>query len=168
VSLARSGEEEAGRWGRRIAAAIYWVGIAYIVVVGFRSIIPAVFWPGSGDPSPPTSTAPASAEWCRYELEQLKTTLVDRAVAHIRAEDSRTRAEADRRTFFSAWDRRWGIAGARCDSPALGTLERLRYQIETTLYRFDRQEGALLERLHAQLDAPQTLGHGQLRKPDAP
>ena len=42
-------KKQRGRLGRGLAIAVYSVALGYLVIVGFASVIPQVFWPESDD-----------------------------------------------------------------------------------------------------------------------
>lgn len=153
--LTQTADDDAARRGRRAATTLYWLAIGFIVVVGFRSIVPAVFWPGGYDAS--VDQAAMGAVACKQEIERLRSELVVHTTTHIalvdRLGDESASAARESGDFFGAWDRDWAALSRGCDQEAIGTLERLRYQLQTTLQRYDRQEGRLLERMHRQLDA---------------
>lgn len=109
-----------------------------MVVVGFYSVMSQVFWPEL----PATARASAQLD-CSAELEDLRVELLDNAAKHIGAGGTTPIAP-----WLTAWDRRALAATTRCDHPAVRPLETLRYRIETTLHRFDREEARLSDRVH--------------------
>jgi hypothetical protein len=128
----------AGRIGRRVAIGIYLVGISYMVVVGMHSVVRQVFWPEL----PASAQAPAELD-CEGELEALRVDLLKRAADHVESG-----GEGPLGPWLEAWDQRALLVSARCDHPAMHPLESLRYRIETTLRRFDREEARLSDRVH--------------------
>ena len=44
-----SRKEQRSGLGRRLAIGIYSIALAYLVIVGFASVIPQVFWPAHDD-----------------------------------------------------------------------------------------------------------------------
>lgn len=129
----------AGRLGRRIALGVYWVGLLYMLVVGFATVLPRVFFP--------TSTVPDPGGSCVDELSALQTSML--------AEDEHSigRAEvADIQSFFDNWDATFVALYDRCgDAPAYVEVERLRYRYEATLRRFAREDRVLIDRAEAAL-----------------
>lgn len=129
----------AGRLGRRIALGVYWVGLIYMLVVGFATVLPSVFFP--------TSTASDPGGSCRDELSTLQTSML--------AEGERTigRAEAaDIQSFFDNWDATFVALYDRCsEAPAYVEVERLRYRYEATLRRFAREDRVLIDRAETAL-----------------
>ncbi len=130
----------AGRIGRRVALGIYFVGITYMVVVGMHSVVRQVFWPEL-----PAAAAQAPADLdCEAELEALRVDLLTHAAAHVERGGG-----AALEPWLGAWDERALVASTRCTNhPATHPLESLRYRIETTLRRFDREEARLSDRVH--------------------
>ncbi len=136
VDGAEGKARRAGAIGRRIALGIYFVGITYMVIVGFHSVVRQVFWPEV----PASAQAPTD---CAAELEALRKDLLTHAAAHVESGGA-----AALEPWLEAWDRRARVASARCTHPAVHPLESLRYRIETTLRRFDREEARLSDRVH--------------------
>ena len=60
-------KEQRGGLGRRLAIGIYSIALAYLVIVGFASVIPQVFWPASDDYD--MMCASALAESTRPEID---------------------------------------------------------------------------------------------------
>lgn len=129
----------AGRLGRRIALGVYWVGLLYMLVVGFATVLPRVFFPKSTTPDPGGS--------CQDELSTLQNSLL------AEGERSIGRAEAtDIQTYFDNWDATFIALYDRCsDAPAYAEVERLRYRYEATLRRFAREDRVLIDRAEAAL-----------------
>jgi hypothetical protein len=143
--------KRAGRLGRRIAIGIYLTAVAYMVVVGFNSVIRQVFFPPQ--PAAAQALAPLGPAACAAELETLRQALLDGASAHI-IESGAEPAEG----WLSAWDQRFQLVTSRCpessrEGDATALLQRLRYRIETTLSRFDREEARLSVRVRELLRA---------------
>ncbi|MBX3272146.1 MAG: hypothetical protein KF729_17910 [Sandaracinaceae bacterium] len=111
-------------------------GILYLIGVGFYSVIPRVF-------SPPASELPASVT-CARGVETLRVELLDRA-----AERVRTGGEADPsalRRWLRDWDGRYHALAPRCgagEQARWALLGRLRYRLQGTLERYDREDGEL-------------------------
>lgn len=128
----------AGRLGRRIALGVYWVGLIYMLVVGFATVLPRVFFP--------TSAVPDPGGRCIDELSTLQTSML--------AEDEQLgRADATEiQSFFDDWDATFVALYDRCgDAPAYVEVERLRYRYEATLRRFAREDRVLIDRAEAAL-----------------
>lgn len=135
---AARGHERAGRIGRRIAMAIYWVGMVYISIVAFSSVIPQVFWPSVTDALPESTS-------CRSAVQTLEDELLEYS-AHL----VRTGASAGGlppQAFFASFDERMRALSSRCDDPEVDTLERLRHRIERTLRRYELDEAELIRAL---------------------
>ena len=142
---------------RRIAIALYLAVLAYAVVVGFTSVIPQVFSPSASNlpavPAPPAGTPGVAAltelgdsRDCDAGLATLHASLWEASGASV-ADGVRPGA-----AYFRAWDDAARDLLRHCEGqPATGALLRLRYRLETTWDRFDRDEGALRRRLDALL-----------------
>ncbi len=138
--------KRAGRLGRRIAIGIYLTATAYMVVVGFNSVIRQVFFPPL--PAAAQALGPLGPEACASELDALRQTLLTSASEHV-AEGGAEPIDP----WLAAWDHRYRMVSSRCPdssrtSDAAALLQRLRYRIETTLRRFDREEARLSVRVH--------------------
>ncbi|MFT5356567.1 MAG: hypothetical protein ACI9KE_003792 [Polyangiales bacterium] len=129
----------AGRLGRRIALGVYWVGLLYVLVVGFATVLPRVFFPAT------TVADPGGA--CLDELSTLQSSML------AEGERSIGRAEAaDIQTFFDNWDATFVALYDRCsDVPAYVEVERLRYRYQATLRRFAREDRVLIDRAETAL-----------------
>lgn len=130
----------AGRLGRRIALGVYWVGLIYMLVVGFATVLPRVFFP--------TSPVPDPGGACLDELSTLQTSMLAEGEQSIIG-----RAEAtDIQSFFDNWDATFVALYDRCgDAPAYVEVERLRYRYEATLRRFAREDRVLIDRAETAL-----------------
>ena len=123
--------------GRRIALAIYLAFLVYIMVVGFSSVIPQVFWPRAHT----NATAPEGS--CEDNLAELRDDLRHEAGRYVAGE---TDALAG---YLRRWDDRYLLIQQRCDGvDAYTRLGILRHRVDTTLRQFGRVEG----RLFAELD----------------
>ncbi len=136
------GGVRAGRIGRRIALAVYWVFLIYIAIVGFYSVVPQVFWP----PRPLDETAQAVVEsGCEEGSNTLRTNLREVLQRHVGGEPNQFDA-------FERWDSIHLELTKRCAERAhdLHQLETLRYQVATTMRRFDREDGRAFAELRQQ------------------
>ncbi|MDH5492975.1 MAG: hypothetical protein OEY14_13555, partial [Myxococcales bacterium] len=138
-------ERSSMRAGRRIVLSIYWGAILYMAVVGFASVIPGVFWPPI--PSSTVSPTPSAADDaidCPDAISNLEREMLEGAGHHV------ARGGQDALPPYDRWEARLLALSARCpDHPSLNTLARLRYQLESSLERFAREEGELVQRLRA-------------------
>lgn len=127
------GDEKKGGLGRRLAIAIYSVALAYLVIVGFASVIPQVFWPQSDDSF--DLDCPDGLQQLEREVEQLRLAYLSRA---------ETDASAMRKTLQS-WDLRLNALAKRCDPDKVQLLNRYRHRVELTLQRYMREDAPLAE-----------------------
>ena len=130
-------EKRSGRrLGRRIATVVVVSGIAYLIGVGFFSVIPQIFYP-------PTASLPDDLT-CANVLGDLRGELLSRAGDHIERGGSESPGEL--RAWLDDWDRRHAGLDDRCDGSERERwerLDRLRRRLQGTLERFDREEGEL-------------------------
>jgi hypothetical protein len=143
--------KRAGQLGRRIAIGLYLVAVTYMVVVGFNSVIRQVFFPPL--PAEAQALSPLGPTECAAELESLRRALLDQASAHLASS-----GRAPAAPWLEDWDHRHRVLAHRCPATgpsgeALAVLQRLRYRIETTLRRFDREEARLSVRARELISA---------------
>ncbi len=123
----------AGRLGRNIATFAYLGGLLYIIAVGFATVVPQVFWP--------QGAAAAPSEDCRSALRTLQDELLAQGGQAFGGDEA---ADAD---FFHQWDGTFIALRDRCgDADGYQELERLRFRLESTLRRFEREDRKLIER----------------------
>jgi hypothetical protein len=123
--------EKRGRLGRRLAIGIYTVGLVYLVVVGFASVIPQVFWPkDDGDTTTPCDQALRSAH---QQIEEIRN-----AYLSGRKSDLKELQEG-----LKPWDERMASLRKRCDIETIQLLERYRHRVELNLRRYLREERGL-------------------------
>lgn len=129
-----------GRLGRRVALAVYAVGVTWVVGASFLSIPAQIFAPEGL-----RSEAP-----CPAQIRALGADLLDAATAAV---DPRQAGSPPEPAFWRAWDAR--LAGARATCPAqedtLAELRLFRYRLEGSLTRHERAAGPLARRLHGVL-----------------
>ncbi len=135
------GARRAGRLGRRVALTVWALAMSFMVVVGFMTVIPQVFF----EEPEGTDEQMAFAEGdCAETAETLTSMLLERGGEHV----AEVRPAGTLGPFFRRWDARYAAYQRHCGESATGTeLARLRYRIELTLRRFDREEGAIVRKL---------------------
>lgn len=134
-------KEQRGRLGRRLAIGIYSIALAYLVIVGFASVIPQVFWPEADD---------------SFDLECGDAMQVlYREVEQIRMEylSSNTRDRADLRRRLKPWDLRLNALRDRCDEEKVHLLDKYRHRVELNLQRHMREDVPLADRVVEALGA---------------
>ncbi|HJL15713.1 MAG TPA: hypothetical protein RMH99_08660 [Sandaracinaceae bacterium LLY-WYZ-13_1] len=144
---ARSSEESPGKdrgrsriIGRGIATALVVALLGYLIVVGFTSVVPQVFWPEG-------AAMPASVS-CTEGLRDLRGELLGRAGDRVASGGGDHEAL---RAWLAGWDRRHLGLEDRCEGEAHGAWEqlgRLRQRLQATLERFDADEGQLARDLN--------------------
>ncbi|MCB9596184.1 MAG: hypothetical protein H6719_25910 [Sandaracinaceae bacterium] len=116
-------------------------GILYLIGVGFYSVIPQLF-------SPETADLPADLT-CSEGVDELRDELMTHASTRITTGGEAD--PADLRSWLRGWDGRYHALEPRCSAGDLDRwtlLGRLRYRIQGTLERFDREDGELVRALH--------------------
>jgi len=136
-----------------VAIAIYSVALAYLVVVGFSSVIPQVFWPESDDAFDLDCTD--GLQLLADELEQLRLT-------YLSGEDT---DPARLRETLTDWDPRLNALAKRCDEERVELLRRYRYRVELNLQRYMREDAPLAERVRRSLDSKTTTSNNEPAEP---
>jgi len=139
-------KEQRGGLGRRLAIGIYSIALAYLVIVGFASVIPQVFWPASDDSF--DLDCEDGLLLLRHEVDQLR-------LAYLATNETDATAL---RSDLEAWDLRLNALAKRCDEDQVHLLNQYRYRVELGLERYMREEAPLANRVTEVLGAP----------PDAP
>lgn len=134
--------------GRRLVLAVWGCGIVYITIVAFTSIVPQALFPERGRAAQQPDAAAGSATDCDHRLRALYADLM----AHAADQTQNPSADASRdATFFGAWDREYNALTGQCDESLHANLGRLRHRIQTSLRRFEREEGRLARSLARRL-----------------
>ena len=135
--------------GRRLVLAVWGCGIVYITVVAFASIVPQALFPERSRAADPAAAgAPPSRAECEAQLRTLYADLM----AHAADQTQNPSADASRdAAFFGAWDREYNALTGQCDESLHANLGRLRHRIQTSLRRFEREEGRLARSLARRL-----------------
>jgi hypothetical protein len=134
-------KEERGGLGRRLAVGIYSIALAYLVIVGFASVIPQVFWP-EGDASFDLECADG-LQLLRHEVDELRL-----AYLSTHATD-----QSALRTSLEAWDLRLNELAKRCDEDLVHLLNQYRHRVELGLQRYIREDAPLANRVTKALGA---------------
>ena len=140
-----SGKEQRSGLGRRLAIGIYSIALAYLVIVGFASVIPQVFWPAHDD---------SFDLDCDDGLELLRKQIDELRLAYLSANET---DPTNLRRALTTWDLRLNALAQRCDKDRVHLLNRYRYRVELTLERFMREDAPLAKRVTQALEsAPPT------------
>lgn len=140
-------KEQRGGLGRQLAIGLYSVALVYLVVVGFASVIPQVFWPESDE---------SFDLECRDGLELLRHEVDELELAYIGANET---DPTPLRNALEAWDLRLNALAKRCDEEQVRLLARYRHRVELNLQRFMREDAPLANRVTESLGstpAPQS------------
>ena len=140
-----SRKEQRSGLGRRLAIGIYSIALAYLVIVGFASVIPQVFWPAHDD---------SFDLDCDDGLELLRKQIDELRLAYLSANET---DPTNLRRALTTWDLRLNALAQRCDKDRVHLLNRYRYRVELTLERFMREDAPLAKRVTQALEsAPPT------------
>ena len=127
--------EQRGRVGRIVVIAAYAVALGYLVIVGFASVIPQVFWPPrdeSFDMSCNEGLQVLHLDLDRLRIETMATNQVD---------------PAPLRDALKQWDLRINALRDRCDEHSVDLLDKYRYRVELNLQRYMREDAPLANRV---------------------
>lgn len=131
------GVERAGRIGRNVALGLYFLALAYLVVLGFWTTIAGVF-------AQPTAEERALVREgsCDSIRRELSRSLRDASARYVMDGD---RSENQR--FLLEFDHRFRGLRARCDDDATRELDTLRHRVEIQLLRFEHENAQSFDRL---------------------
>jgi hypothetical protein len=124
-------KEQRGGLGRRLAIAIYSIALAYLVIVGFASVIPQVFWPKSDD---------SFDLECADGLQALHQEVDELRLAYLSTNETDATALS---AALESWDLRFNALAKRCDEDQIHLLNRYRYRVELGLQRYMREDAPL-------------------------
>lgn len=135
---------EKGSLGRKIALSVYSVALVYLIMVGFTSVIPAVFWPEVEQDSTRLSSD------CATGLGELYME-IRRYAGEIAAKPDAAPDVRAQQRFFKDWDGRLAAYALRCDEDACTKLNRYRHKTELSLRRLQTEDRRLAEAVEASL-----------------
>lgn len=121
--------------------AVYAVALSYLVIVGFASVIPQVFWPPSDesfDMSCADGLRVLHEDLDRIRLETMASNQVD---------------PVPLRDALEPWDLRLNALRGRCDEDRVDLLDKYRYRVELNLQRYMREDAPLANRVAETLGA---------------
>jgi hypothetical protein len=106
-----------------------------LVIVGFASVIPQVFWPESDDSFDLECTD--GLQVLRHEVDELRL-----------AYTSTNRTDpTELRSALKSWDLRLNALAKRCDEDQVRLLNQYRYRVELDLERYMREDAPLANRV---------------------
>ena len=114
---------------------IYVIALSYLVIVGFASVIPQVFWPESDDTFDVDCVGGLQIlhdELDRVRLEYLSSNVVDATALREKLE---------------SWDLRLNALRNRCDEDKVYLLNKYRHRVELNLQRYMREDAPLANRV---------------------
>ncbi|MBK6579617.1 MAG: hypothetical protein IPG17_26215 [Sandaracinaceae bacterium] len=129
--------------GRKLVLAVWGVGIVYITLVAFASVIPQALFPERG-----LADGGASAAHCEETMRTMYASLMAHAAAQTQYPTADVSEDAH---FFREWDRQHTALTGQCDESLHANLGRLRHRIQTSLRRYEREEGRLARSLAERL-----------------
>jgi len=144
--------EQRGRLGRILVIGMYAAALSYLVVVGFTSVIPQVFWPERDE---------SFDVGCAEGLKLLHGELDDIRLGFLTSnavEPKKLQAQLE------PWDRRLNALRERCDEEKVKLLYKYRYRVELNLERYMREDAPLANRVadtlrsETELTGPSTEG----------
>ena len=146
-------EKKAPRIGRRVALGVVWVGIFYMAVMGFYSLIPQVFMNESQAQVPEDLDCPARLRTMKQELLHQSTTRL--------ANMGRSEEQGELEEWLADWDDRLLSLDRPCGEThgeAMGNLSTLRHRLEATVTQAGRTLGPLSQRIDDAIgtDPPRT------------
>ena len=127
--------EQRGGLGRWLAIGIYSTALIYLVIVGFASVIPQVFWPASDDSF--DLECSDGLQLLRHEVDELR-------IAYLTTNETN---EDPLRKALDAWDLRLNALAKRCDEEQVHLLNQYRYRVELGLERYMREDAPLANRV---------------------
>lgn len=128
-------KEQRGGLGRRLAIGIYSVALVYLVIVGFASVIPQVFWPASDDSF--DLECADGLQLLRHEVDELRL-----AYLATNATD-----ETELQKALVSWDLRLNALAKRCEKDQVHLLNQYRHRVELGLQRYMREDAPLANRV---------------------
>jgi hypothetical protein len=147
--------EQRSGLGRRLAVGIYSIALAYLVIVGFVSVIPQVFWPDSDDSFNPECTD--GLKMLRNEVDRLR-------LSYLASNETDPTAL---RNALDSWDLRLSALARRCDEDQVHLLNRYRHRVELSLQRSMREDAPIAKRvteaIEPTLDVPVLDKSGPVR-----
>jgi hypothetical protein len=139
--------------GRRVTIAIYSVALAYLVVVGFASVIPQVFWPAADDSF--DLDCADGLQLLEHEIDELQLTYLS----------SGQTDPTGLRDTLTRWDLRLNALAKRCDKDKVELLNRYRHRVELNLQRYMREDAPLAERVRQSLESETTTPNNEPAEP---
>ena len=128
-------KEQRGGLGRQLAIGIYSVALAYLVIVGFASVIPQVFWPASDDSF--DLECADGLQLLRHEVDEVR-------LAYLATNDT---DPLPLRSALQSWDLRLNALAKRCDADQVQLLNQYRHRVELGLQRYMREDAPLANRV---------------------
>lgn len=127
---------------------VYSIALSYLVIVGFTSVIPQVFWPESDasfDVSCDEGLRLLLTDLERLRLEYLSENVLD---------------DSELRSALEPWDLKLNALRGRCDEDKVDLLNKYRYRVELNLQRYVREDAPFANRVaEALTPTPNTTPH---------
>ena len=132
-------KEQRGGLGRRLAIGIYSIALVYLVIVGFASVIPQVFWPQSDDSF--DLECADGLQLLRHEVDELE-------LAYVATNET---DPTGLRNALESWDLRLNALAKRCDEGQVHLLNQYRHRVELGLEGYMREDAPLANRVNEAL-----------------
>ncbi len=114
---------------------MYAVALSYLVIVGFASVIPQVFWPPSDE---------SFDVDCADGLRMLYADVNDVRLEYLTSNVIDPTALRDR---LEVWDLRLNALRGRCDESKVELLNKYRHRVELNVQRYMREDAPLANRV---------------------
>jgi hypothetical protein len=124
-------KEQRGGLGRRLAIGIYSIALAYLVIVGFASVIPQVFWPDSDESF--DLECGDGLQLLRHEVDEVR-------LAYLETNET---DPTELRSALASWDLRLNALAKRCEEDQVHLLNKYRHRVELGLQRYMREDAPL-------------------------
>ena len=127
--------EPRGGLGRRLAIGIYSIALACLVIAGFASVIPQVFWPDSDDSF--DLECADGLQLLRHEVDEVR-------LAYLATHET---DPAALRSALDSWDLRLNALAKRCEEDQVDLLNQYRHRVELGLQGYMREGAPLANRV---------------------
>jgi hypothetical protein len=134
-------KEQRGGLGRRLAIGIYSIALAYLVIVGFASVIPQVFWPDSDESF--DLECSDGLQLLRHEVDEVR-------LAYLETNET---DPTELRSALASWDLRLNALAKRCEEDQVHLLNEYRHRAELGLQRYMREDAPLANSVTEALDS---------------
>ncbi len=114
---------------------IYSIALSYLVIVGFASVIPQVFWPPIDESF--DLDCQDGLQLLRHEVDELR-------LAYLTTNETDPSALGN---ALESWDLRLNALAKRCEEAQVHVLNQYRHRVELGLQRYMREDAPLANRV---------------------